>query len=497
MRAAVMRDSRIVLDTVPDPTPGPTEVLVKTLACGICGSDLHALHHADKMLESAQESGLSGPGAPAMMDPAHDVVMGHEFCAEVVEHGPNTTGKLAAGTRVVSVPILFRTTGIHAVGYSNDAPGGYGEAMLLSEPFLLEVPNGLPTEHAALTEPMAVGAHAVAKAGLAEGDAALVVGCGPVGLAVIASLVLRGVELIVASDFSPMRRKLAEGMGAHAVVDPAETTGAEALRKLAPVKPAVLFECVGVPGLIQQTMKEAPRGARIVVAGVCMEVDSFKPMIGINKELSLQFVLGYTPEEFAGTPAVDRRGRDRRGAADHRTGRPRRRSRCVRRPVAAGGARQDPGRAPVLGTPLVPELPEVEVTRRRIEPLLVGRTIESLRTTSQSYLFVTPPGVLRRRLRGRTTASLGRVGKYLVAELDDASRFVVHLGMTGQLFGAGANSVRLLKASARAALGPEEQAGFRPDEHTHLRLRFKDEGPRGPAARRPQVREGLLARARR
>ena len=70
-----------------------------------------------------------------------------------------------------------------------------------------------------------------------------------------------------------------------------------------------------------------------------------------------------------------------------------------------------------------------------------------------------------------------RVGKYLLAVLDDESRLVIHLGMTGQLFGAGASSLRLLSATARAALAPEEQRGFRPDAHTHLRLRFEDEGP--------------------
>lgn len=125
----------------------------------------------------------------------------------------------------------------------------------------------------------------------------------------------------------------------------------------------------------------------------------------------------------------------------------------------------------------MPELPEVEVTRRRIEPLLVGRCIRGLATTADSYFFLTEPARLRRRLRGRTVEKLGRHGKYLVGRLDDGSRLVVHLGMTGQLFGAGASSLRLLSATARNALAPEEQRGFRPDAHTHLRFRFEDEGP--------------------
>ena len=124
----------------------------------------------------------------------------------------------------------------------------------------------------------------------------------------------------------------------------------------------------------------------------------------------------------------------------------------------------------------MPELPEVEVTRRRIAPLLVGRRIRRVRTTGASYLFLTPPARLRKGLTGRTVDCLVRRGKYLVASLDGGSRLVVHLGMTGQLFSARATSPRLLSATARAALTPEAQTRFRPDAHTHLRLSFDDEG---------------------
>lgn len=125
----------------------------------------------------------------------------------------------------------------------------------------------------------------------------------------------------------------------------------------------------------------------------------------------------------------------------------------------------------------MPELPEVEVTRRRIAPVLVGRTIRRITTTRPSYLFITSPSQLRRRLPGRTVRGLERRGKYLVAGFEDESRLIVHLGMTGQLFAEGAQSPRLLSATARAALRPEEQIRFRPDAHTHLRLHFEDAGP--------------------
>ncbi|MGE5127536.1 MAG: bifunctional DNA-formamidopyrimidine glycosylase/DNA-(apurinic or apyrimidinic site) lyase, partial [Betaproteobacteria bacterium] len=126
----------------------------------------------------------------------------------------------------------------------------------------------------------------------------------------------------------------------------------------------------------------------------------------------------------------------------------------------------------------MPELPEVEVTRRQLAPLLVGRIVSDVGTTSPSYFFVTPPSALRRKLRGRRILALDRVGKYLLASLDNGDRLLLHLGMTGQLFGAGATSVRLLSSTAGAALAPEQQlAAFRPDAHTHLRLRFRDGGP--------------------
>lgn len=125
----------------------------------------------------------------------------------------------------------------------------------------------------------------------------------------------------------------------------------------------------------------------------------------------------------------------------------------------------------------MPELPEVEVTRRRIEPIWVGRKIARLQTTADSYFFITPTEKLRRAVKGRAIDRVVRHGKYLVAELDDGARLLVHLGMTGQLFADGATSLRLLSATARASLAPEEQRRFEPDQHTHLWFQFVDGGP--------------------
>lgn len=314
MRATVMRNKKLVVADIPVPAPGPGEVLVKTLACGICGSDLHALKYAERLVEGARRA-----GGAFIMDLNRDVVMGHEFCAEIVDFGPNTQKRLKAGTRICSMPVLVRPSGVETVGYSNENPGGYGEFMRLSEALLLEVPNGLTTERAALTEPMAVGLHAVEKARLQKNDAPLVIGCGPVGLSVIASLKLKGVHPIVAADFSSRRRQLAEQVGADVVVDPKQKSPYESWAQMAAFKnpadapprapwmagpalrPAVIFECVGVPGMIEGVMSSAPPNARVMVVGVCMERDHIEPMYGINKELNLQFVLGYSADEFTAT----------------------------------------------------------------------------------------------------------------------------------------------------------------------------------------------------
>jgi threonine dehydrogenase-like Zn-dependent dehydrogenase len=165
----------------------------------------------------------------------------------------------------------------------------------------VEVPNGLDPKRAALTEPMAVGLHAVNRSGIAPGDGALVLGCGPVGLAVIAALKLRGIEPIVATDLSPARRQLAQTMGAHEVVDPTAEPAFDAWQRAGGAKPLVVFEAIGVPGIINDILRRAPHRTRTVVVGVCMEPDSITPFFGISRELSIQFVLGYDPAEFGGT----------------------------------------------------------------------------------------------------------------------------------------------------------------------------------------------------
>ena len=320
MRAAILRNGEICLDELPAPEPAAGQVLVKTLACGICGSDLHARKFGPGLSANDQIGGLFNA-----LDFGRDLIMGHEFSAEIVEFGRDTKRDLSVGQAVCSVPVLISAEGRETVGYSNNIPGGYGEYMVLSEAMLLPVPDGLPTNIAALTEPMAVGYHAVRKAAATKEDVPLVIGCGPVGLAVIWALKRKGLGPVIAADYSPLRRQMAIKMGADVVVDPRETAPHEAWQKAAawdepsPVlsalaaaaafRPALVFECVGVPGVIQEILLHTERDARIIVVGVCMQEDHFQPYLGIIKEISVQFVLGYTPEEFSDTLHMIAEGR--------------------------------------------------------------------------------------------------------------------------------------------------------------------------------------------
>lgn len=312
MKAAIFRNRDIVVDTIPDPVPAAGQVLARTVCCGICGTDLHVARFTDDFVARSLKT-----GGRWTIDPARDVVFGHEFCCEVVDHGPGTDKRLKPGTLVCTMPLTITGNVVHGLGYNNDIAGGFAQFMPLAERMLLAVPNGLPGERAALTEPIAVGLHAVNMARLEGGEVPLVIGCGPVGLAVIGALKARGAGPIIAADFSAGRRALAVAMGADIVVDPAETSPYQRWESVAVpadydpsryaqlfglggrMRPAVIFECVGVPGVIQRVIDGASAGARVVVVGVCMETDRIEPFFGILKQVNLQFVLAYTATEFA------------------------------------------------------------------------------------------------------------------------------------------------------------------------------------------------------
>jgi len=332
MKAVICADTALTVEDVPAPHAGKGQLVLDVTRCGICGSDLHSRVHADALADVAAEIGYDG-----LMRTSDRIVLGHEFSGVVVERGKGS--KLAEGTPVVSFPLLRAGGAVHTTGLSPHAPGGYAEQVLVEDALTLPIPNGLPADLAALNEPMAVGLHAVNRGEVSKGQVAIVIGCGPVGLAVISMLKAQGVRTVIASDYSPGRRALAATCGADVVVDPAVespwsaaqgrghldhapevfelgVSTVEKLRKLpfvpwqsvwraadkvgaATPKHPVVFECVGVPGVLEEIISHAPVYARVVVVGVCMEPDRIRPSMAINKEIDLRFVLGYTPLEFS------------------------------------------------------------------------------------------------------------------------------------------------------------------------------------------------------
>src|SRR3954469_21026946 len=333
MRAVVCQNAELEVLDRPEPTPERGQVRLSVLRCGICGSDLHARHGIDAWAELAEAAGYDRFGRSSQ-----PVVFGHEFSGEIAEYGPGCRKAAPTGTPVVALPLIRGPQGVDTVGLSQHAPGAYSEQVLAQEALMLPVPNGLTPDIAALTEPMAVAWHAVQRSEVRKRQVAIVIGCGPVGLGVILMLKARGTKTVVASDYSPGRRALAQVCGADVVVDPATDSPytaapakghltdmpsalelavgtTEKIRRLprwwsvwrtaeklgAAPRPPVVFECVGVPGVIESIIAEAPLFSRVVVVGVCVGEDRFKPAMAINKEIDLRFVLGYSPLEFRDT----------------------------------------------------------------------------------------------------------------------------------------------------------------------------------------------------
>jgi threonine dehydrogenase-like Zn-dependent dehydrogenase len=334
MRAVVCQHANLQVEDLAEPVPGPGQVRLEVLRCGICGSDLHARTGMDQWADMAARTGYDRFGRST-----EPVVFGHEFSGAVAEYGPKCRRDVREGAPVVAFPLLRSAGSVDGVGLSRHAPGAYAEQLLVQESLMLAVPNGLDADVAALTEPMAVAWHAVRRSDIGRRDLAIVIGCGPIGLGVILMLKAKGVRTVVASDYSPARRALASACGADVVVDAAHASPytavtkrgqvhdaptllelavgtSEKLRRLrsgewhawrladrlgAGPKQPVIFECVGVPGMIDSIIDSAPLFSRVVVVGVCVGPDRITPAMAINKEIDLRFVIGYTPLEFRDT----------------------------------------------------------------------------------------------------------------------------------------------------------------------------------------------------
>lgn len=286
MRAARFQGLRqpLKVEEVADPVPEPGGVVVKVARCGICGSDLHM---------AEDEAFGACPGD----------VFGHEFSGEVVAVG-NDTERVRIGDRVAVVPL---SSCGHCESCMAGEPawcsrmrlqgGGYAEYAAIHERQCVVLPETASLADGAIVEPLAVALHGVTLSGLRQGDRVLILGAGPIGLAVAYWARRFGAGKVVVQDITRLQAERAFSMGAHEFVSDVEDPVAAADRALAG-KADIVFECVGVPGLIAQSVEHARVKGRIVIIGLCTRPDSFVPFRAVSKELMLITSAFFKRQEF-------------------------------------------------------------------------------------------------------------------------------------------------------------------------------------------------------
>jgi len=289
----------LTIETVPDPVPGPGDLILKVHACGICGSDLH-------MAEIHDAAGGIPPLPPG-------TVMGHEFAGDVVAVGRDLKERWEIGARVTALPMVgcgtclaclsgksMRCTSGKGIGLGTLA-GAYAEYIRVGGYESFRLPEPIDYQAGAMVEPLAVGLHAVNLARLQPGESVLVMGAGPIGLAVATWCRFFGARHIVVSDLVKSRLDRAARFGATGCIEADHEDVAQRSIEIAREAPALVFDCVSVPGSQQLAMHYAPADGRVVVVGVCMKLDHMLPILAIAKELQVNYVLAYRHQDFAFT----------------------------------------------------------------------------------------------------------------------------------------------------------------------------------------------------
>ena len=291
MKAAVFheRGRPLSIETVSDPAPGPEELVLRVRNAGICGSDLHLVE---------REGGVP-----------KGTVMGHEFAGEVVAVGRDAAG-WREGERVCALPMIccgrcaacLTGDGVHCETFKDigvgGVPGSYAEFVRVSAYETLRLPEAVDFRTGAIVEPLAVGLHGVNRAGLQRGENVLVIGAGPIGLATALWARFFGARHVVVSERVPGRLELAARFGATGSIDASQADVRQAFKAMTGGPPDVIFECVGVPGVLNECLRIAGINGRIVVIGVCMHPDTVTPLRGIVKELQLSFCYYYRRQDF-------------------------------------------------------------------------------------------------------------------------------------------------------------------------------------------------------
>jgi (R,R)-butanediol dehydrogenase/meso-butanediol dehydrogenase/diacetyl reductase len=273
----------LAFETLPDPAPDAGEIVIKVGRCGICGSDLH-------MTEDAAYGCKLGD------------VLGHEFAGEVVEIGRGVEG-LRTGDLVSVIPLKScghcehcRKGEVQWCAQFGLQGGGYAEYAVTRSNQCVKLGTHVSLADGAIVEPLAVALHGVNLSGLSSGDKALVLGAGPIGLAV-AFWARRMGATVAVQDIADFQRQRALGMGAdHFIVDPADPIGS-AERALGG-KADVVFECVGIPGLIDQAVQQVRGRGTVLLLGLCTRPDPINSFAMLSKEVRLVTSAFFTVPEY-------------------------------------------------------------------------------------------------------------------------------------------------------------------------------------------------------
>ena len=287
MKVAVLHGIRdLRLDDTPYPVIGDNDLLIRVKSAGICGTDLHFRHMGPRF-----------PGQP--------MPLGHEFAGEVVGAGKAVTS-FRLGDRVA-----YNSNNSPADMGRGGECGGFSSHVVLRHidghtQSLCPIPDSVSYDHAALVEPISVGAHAVTRADPRPGESIALFGCGPIGLGAIMSLQAQGIDDIVAFDPSPLRRQRALELGVTAVFDPLETPPEKVLGELrgyGPIwgvphpKTDIYIEASGAPGLIADIARFCNKGSRIITIAIHRQPLTLDGTKIMSKEISLIGSQGY-PTEF-------------------------------------------------------------------------------------------------------------------------------------------------------------------------------------------------------
>jgi (R,R)-butanediol dehydrogenase/meso-butanediol dehydrogenase/diacetyl reductase len=276
------------LDEVPSPEPGPADALLRVKACGICGSDLGYV----------ALGGLMGPSGTPMP-------LGHELSA-VVEAVGDTVKDFEVGDRVVLNPMAAG----NQIG-NGGSEGGFAPQLLVRNAAeggcLFKIPDSLPDDLAALTEPLGVGMQAVNRASVMPGEKVVIFGAGPIGLAALAVLRYRGIEDVLVVDLSPTRLEIAGKLGARTTINAAEEDTWARIRELHGTAPVMgtpmagsdaYIEASGASQLIGQMIGQAKGEARLSVVALHRKEVPVSFLLVMMKQLQISGSMAY-PEDWS------------------------------------------------------------------------------------------------------------------------------------------------------------------------------------------------------